>query len=171
MKSGALVLTELLVNPTLQREYVGAGVLGKFQSNNLAENGCKILIIGQISINGSVKVLDIPDLHKTSGPIFTENILSPHDTTGWGDGGIPNQNCPVSQTRNVSVLWHGDVPACPANMTRSPENARAAAQHVHDNWLCGRRCVHMRSPSTCHNPAWNPRINCCGDYREDPVDQ
>ena len=67
--------------------------MGQFKSDYLAESGLRIPILGQISINGSVELLGIPDFF--SGPRFTEDILDPYDTTGWGDGGTPNQNWTV----------------------------------------------------------------------------
>ena len=66
---------------------VGDGTVGQFLKNYLAENSRRIDILSQISINGSVKFLGIPDFHRTSGPMFIENLQAPHDTTGWGDGG------------------------------------------------------------------------------------
>ena len=71
------------VHPTAQLD-VSAVVIGQFLSNYLAKNGRRIPILGQICINGSVKCLGIPKFHRTSGPMYTENILAPHDTTGWG---------------------------------------------------------------------------------------
>ena len=101
------------VHPTAQLD-VSAGVIGQFLSDYLAENGRRIPILGQICINGSVELLGIPNFHRTSDPMYTENLLAPHDTTGWGDGGNPNQNWPLSWSRNVSVPWLGAVPECRA---------------------------------------------------------
>ena len=109
------------VHPTAQVD-IGAGTVGQFSSHYLAENGRIIPILGQISINGSVIFLGIPNLHRTSEPMFTENLLASHDTTGWGDGGTSIQNWPVlpgGTYSNVSVPWCGAVPACPACMPRS----------------------------------------------------
>ena len=75
--------------------YVSAGTMGQFSTNCLAENGRRIPILGQIPINGSVKFLGIFNFHRTSGPIFIENIRAPHDTPGWVHGGNSNQNWPV----------------------------------------------------------------------------
>ena len=48
------------IHPIAQVE-VGAGTVGEFTKNYLAKNGRRILIIGQLSINGSVLFLGIPD--------------------------------------------------------------------------------------------------------------
>ena len=48
------------IYPTAQIE-VGAGTVGELTTNYLAENGRRILIIGQISINISVQFLGIPN--------------------------------------------------------------------------------------------------------------
>ena len=103
--------------------------------------------------------------------MYTDNLLDSHDTTGWGDGGTPNQNWPFSWPRNVSAPWHDAIPGRPDYMSRIPENVCAAARRVHDDWLRGRRCTRIRSPSTSRNPVRNPRINRRGDDRVGPVDQ
>ena len=76
-------------HPTAQL-YFGDGVVGQLWSDYLAENRRRIPILIQISINGIVEILGIPDFHRTSGPMYTDNIMAPHDTTGWGYGGTPN---------------------------------------------------------------------------------
>ena len=151
------------VHPTAQVD-VGAGVVGHFLSHYLAENGRRIPIIGQISINGSVKLLGIPSFYRTSGLMFTENLLVPHFTKCWGDGGTPNQECPLYRPRKVSAPWCGSISACTAYMPMwSPENARDAVRCIRDDWICGWPCERMRSPSTSRNPVRNTRINWRGD--------
>ena len=145
--------------------------MGTLSSDYPAEIGHRIPILVQIFINGSFKLFGIHNFHITSGPMFTENLLAPHDTTGLGDGGTPNHNWPVSCPRNVSVLWRGAVPARPPYMHRSLENARAAARRVCDDWLHGRHHLRKRSPSKSRNPVQNPRIICRDDDREGPVDR
>ena len=148
---------------------IGAGVVGQFSSNYLTENGRIIPILSQICINGSVEYLVISDFHRTDGPMWVDNLLATRSS--WGDG-TPNQKWPLSQPRNVSVPWNGAVPAPPGYMPAwSPDNMCAAAHRIHDEWLCGRRCARMRSPSTSFSPVLNPRINHRGDDQEGPVDQ
>ena len=74
------------VHPTVQLD-VGSATVGHFLADYLSENGHRIPFLARISINGIVKLLGIPDLHRTSGHRFTDNLLAPHDTTGWGGGG------------------------------------------------------------------------------------
>ena len=143
----------------------------QFYSNYLAENGRRIPIISQISINGSVKLLGIPNFHRTSGPMYNDNLLAPHDTTGCGYSGTPNQNWPLSRPRNVSTPWRGAIHARPAYISRSLENARADARLVCDYWICVRHRARMRIPSTSCNPVRNPIINHHGDDWEGTVDQ
>ena len=91
------------VHPTAQVD-VGAGVVGQFLYDYLALNGHIIPIIGQISINGSVELLGIPNFF--SGPMFTENLLASHDTTGWVYGGTHIYNWTVllgEDYSNVSI--------------------------------------------------------------------
>ena len=71
------------VQPTAQVD-VGAGVVGHFLPNYLTENGCRIPIIGQISINGSVEYLGIPEFHRTGVTMWVYNLLDLHPS--WLDG-------------------------------------------------------------------------------------
>ena len=161
------------VHPTA-RVYFGTGVVGQFLSNYLAEIGHRIPILEKISINGSVELLGIPDLYRTSGPIYNDNLLDPRDTTGWGDGDTSNQNWGVQPGRpysNAAMAWGNNIPACPAFMISSLENARAAVRRVRDDCLHGRRRAHMQIPFISCKPVRNPRINCRGDDRGCPVDQ
>ena len=110
------------LHPTAQ-VYVGAGSVGQLFSDYLAENGRRIFILGQIPINGSVKLLGIPDLRRTSGTMFTDNLLALNDTTGWGDGGTSNHNwtlLPGGTYSMSSVTWSGAVPTRPAYMPLIP---------------------------------------------------
>ena len=49
---------------------------------------------------------------------------------------------------SFDVLWRRAVPACPAYISRSPENARATARRVHDYLLREHRLAHSQSIST-----------------------
>ena len=161
------------VHPTVQVD-VGSGVVGQLFSNQFSENGRIIPISGKFSINGSVELSDIPDFQRTSGPMYTENLLSPHDTTGWGDGDNSNQNWgvqPGGPYSNAAMAWGTTVPECPDYMPRSPYNARAATCRVRDDWLCGRHRALMSSLSKSCNPVRNPGINRRGDDWEGLVDQ
>ena len=82
---------------------VGAETVGQFSSYFLSENGRIIPILGQSSINGSVELLSIPIFF--SGPMFTENLLAPYDTTGWGDSGNTNQKWPVIPGGNLQQCF------------------------------------------------------------------
>ena len=94
-----------------------------------------IPILGQISINGSVEYLGIPDFHSTGGLFWADNLLAPRYT--WGEGGnTTNQNWGIQSGvtyGSVDVPWSRPIPACPGYVPRSPENARAAARHICDN--------------------------------------
>ena len=52
---------------------VVSGTMGEFTTDYFVENGCWILIIGQISINGSVPFLVITDFIRGSGLLFIPN--------------------------------------------------------------------------------------------------
>ena len=117
-------------HPTAQVD-VGAKTVGQFSNDFLAENGRRISIPGHIFIHESVKFLGIPNFHRTSEPMFIENLWAPHDNTGWRNGGTSNQNWPVIPGvayHNISVAWRGAIPDRPAYMPLSPENSCADAQ-------------------------------------------
>ena len=85
----------LKVNPKAQIE-VGAGTVGDFTTNYLAENRRRIPIIGKISINGNVQFLGIPDFVRGSGLPFIDKIQAPTVTTGWGHSDNYNKNWGVT---------------------------------------------------------------------------
>ena len=117
------------VHPTAQI-YVGTGVVGQFSYNDLAGIGHIIPIHGQISTNGSVKLLGIPNFRRTSLPMYTDNLLDPHDTTCLGDGGNYNQNWgvhPGGPYSNVATSCGTTVPDSTTYMPRTLENPRATA--------------------------------------------
>ena len=60
------------VHPKARVEVV-AGTVGEFTTNYLYENRRRILIIGQLSINGIVKFLGIPGFSRRSGCCFFPN--------------------------------------------------------------------------------------------------
>ena len=88
-----------------------------------------ILILGRISINGSVKWLGVPDFHRTGGPFWTANLLAPRSSWGYG-GTTTNQNWgikPGGPYGSVAVMWIHPVPVRPAYTPRIMEKAHATA--------------------------------------------
>ena len=65
-------------------------------TNYLAENGCRIPFIGELFINGSIKILGIPAEAWGRGFPFIESLQAPTVTSGWGDANTCNQNWGVS---------------------------------------------------------------------------
>ena len=161
------------VHPTAQ-VYFGDGGVGQFLSDYLTKNRRRIPITGRISINGSVKILGIPNFRRTSGPMYTNNLQDTHDTTGWGDSVNSNQNWgfqPGGPYSNVAMAWGTTIPAHTTYMPMSLDNLCAAACHVRDNFRRERRReIDFKGSRSC-NPVVNPRVNWRGDDREGPVDQ
>ena len=161
------------VHPT-EQIVVGVETVGQFTTQYFSENGRIIPVSRQTSVNISVELLGILADAWGCGFQFLENALVVTVPRGWGDNDTSNQNWPVipgGPYENVSVTWSGAVSDRPAYMPRSPENARAAARRIHDNYLCIRRRERMRSPSTSCKPIRNRRVNCCGYDWEGPADQ
>ena len=129
------------VHPTAKID-VGAGTVGKFTTNYLAENGCRIPIIGQLSIKGSVKLFGIPNFPETvdCGLLITCKI--PLWPLVGGDANTSYQNLGVTTVgpySNSVVAWVSTVSACPYFMPRSPENLRISTRRVCDDLCCLRR--------------------------------
>ena len=148
--------------------------MGEFTTNYLAKNERRILIIGQLSISGSVHFLGIPDLVRESRLLFIENLQAPTVPTSCIHTNISKQNWVVSPGGpyiNVTDAWGGNVPAHPDYIPRSPVNWRAASRRVCDDFLHCRCRERIRIPATSLNPIVNPMIHCSGDNQEGPVTQ
>ena len=87
-----LVLDRLLceVYPTAQVE-VPTGTVREFVTYYRAENGCRIHIIGKISINNSVQFLNVPVKAWRHGLPLIINLKDPYEATWWGSGKYYNQ--------------------------------------------------------------------------------
>ena len=157
----------------IARVDVRAGAAREFSPNYLTKSWRRVPMFSRISINGSVKWLLIPDFHRTDGPTWTDNLLAP--CTIWGDGGSTTNPNRGSQSGgysgSVSVPWNCLVRVLLVYRRRISENKRAAARRVHDNLLRGNCMACIKSPSTCHKPIKNWRINWRYDEWDDPVDQ
>ena len=161
------------IHKTAQVE-VGAGTVGQLTTNYLAENGLRIAIIGQLSINGGVQFLGIFDFFRNSGLLSTENLQAPTVPTGWAHANTSNNNWEVSPGGPYimwSVTWGSTVPSSLAYMPRIPDNPRAAVRRVCDEFLCQMRRDRMRITTTSRNPIVNPRICRCSEDQQGPVTQ
>ena len=109
--------------------------MGQFLSDYLTENVCRVPILGQISTHGSVEYLVNPDFHRTSRPMWADNLLAV--CSSWGDGGTSNKNRGVQPGGPhiiVVTAWGTTVPSCIEFMTWSPESLRVAACCVCDDF-------------------------------------
>ena len=105
------------------------GTVGDFVTNYLAENECRIHIIGQLSVNDSVYFLVVPTQAWGRGLTFLRNLQAPDKTTGWGSdnyfihawGGIM-----LNANIITNFAWGASIDASPANSPWSPINPRAA---------------------------------------------
>ena len=96
-KFGALVPTALLVKYIWQRKWMLAmRLLVNYRPSTLLKNGCRIPVIGQISINGSFELLGISDGAWGCEFLFIDNVQSPTMLSGWGDADTSNQNWGVT---------------------------------------------------------------------------
>ena len=78
------------VRPT-ERVDILDGTVGYFVTNYLAENGCQIRIIGEISVNGSVQFLGLSNQAWGSGLLYIANLLAVVEATGWVNSNDSNQ--------------------------------------------------------------------------------
>ena len=100
--------------------------------------------------------------------------MPPTVTYAWGEANTSSQNWVVSLRgpySNVTVTWGSNVPLCTDYAPRSPENPRAAARRVCDDFRRLRRCELMRRLSISCNLIVNLRFNFRGDDREGLVTQ
>ena len=129
-------------------------------SEYLIENGRRILILGQVIINGSFKYLGIPKFQKTSGPMWADNRLDPRSSWGYGD--TYNQTWGVQTGGpyiNVAMSWGTTIPAPYAYMNWSQESPRVSVHRVCDDF---RRARHRKLDcrrSRSSNPVINTRFN------------
>ena len=71
---------------------VGAETVKQFSTQQFFENGRRILVMGKNFINGSVKLLGIPDDAWGCELTFIEKFQYPTVPHGWGGAYISNQN-------------------------------------------------------------------------------
>ena len=137
-----LVLDKIIceVHPTAQVE-VTAGTVGEFETDYLAENGRRIQIIGQISVNDSVQFLGVPNQGGGSGLALICNLQAHVEATGWGSGNYSNQDWGGSifdAHSMTDVAWGASVNPRLAYFPRSPVNPRVSQSRVHNKFLCRR---------------------------------
>ena len=129
------------VHPAARVEVV-SGTAGEFLNNYLAENGCIIQIIEQLSINDSVQFLGVTAQAWGRGFTFLYNLQAPSEATGWISGHYSNQYWGGSMFNSNSiknVAWGASVDPRPAYLPWSTVNPRAARRHVcykllHQTW-------------------------------------
>ena len=100
--------------------------------------------------------------------------MPPTVTYAWGEANTYSQNWVFSLRgpySNVTVTRGSNVPSRTDYAPRSPENPRAAARRVCDDFLRLRRCELMRRLSISCNLIVNLRFNFRGDDREGLVTQ
>ena len=127
-------------------------------------------------MNESFEILGVTDPLRTNGNYWIDNILVP--IPAWGVGGtVKNLNWgsgPISRYDGVSVLCHGDVPACPVYLPRSPENTRTTACHVRDYLLRDNRMALVQSLSDSRHILRDHLVNrtdCAwGDLWDEPFE-
>ena len=130
-------------------------------------------MFGRNYMNGNVKWLSVTDFLSNDGPTWTLNFMAPYDI-GRDRGSITNPNW-VNKSwgdpGSVSIPWNCPVLVFLVYRHMILEYTRATARRVRDDILQGNHMVRTKSPSTCHNPIQNWRVNWRDYYRDGPVDQ
>ena len=88
--------------PTMQVE-ITAGTVGEFVTDYLAEDGCRIEIIGQLSVNDSIHFFGVLGQVGRIVLPFIFNLLDPVEATGWGSGKYSNQEWGGSLNKTNSM--------------------------------------------------------------------
>ena len=119
----------------------------KFTTDYLVKNGYRIPIVGELSINGSVQLLGIPDFVRNSELSFFQDLQAPTVTSGWGDADTSNKKrgvIPGGPYINIVAAWVSTVTSHLDDMPRILENLRTSAGHVRDDLRHQRRHDLMR---------------------------
>ena len=75
-------MSTIKISTRVAQVEVTAGTVGEFVTDYLAENGCIIQIIGQLSVNDSVQFLSVPDQGRGSGLLFICNLMDRIEAIG-----------------------------------------------------------------------------------------
>ena len=135
----------------------------------LAENGRRIQIIRQLSINNSIQFLGVPNQGRGSGLLFIFNLQARVEATGWVSanysnkdwgGGIFNANI------ITNVAWSDSVDPLLAYLPRSSINPRAARHRVRDEFLRRRHQERLWCQYNWRNPLVNPWVHPQDDNRD-----
>ena len=129
------------------------------------------------SINRSFEFLSVPNLLRSRGSYWIDNVLVP--IPSWGVGVTVKKlnwgSQPGGRYAGVSVPWRAAVPVCPAYLSRIPENTRATACCVRDNLLRDHRLARIQSLSDSRNILCDRLVNrkdCAwDDLWDEPVDE
>ena len=149
------------VHPTAQVE-VTAGTVRNFVNDYLAENGRRIEIIGQLSVNNSVQFWGVPNQSVGIGLPFICNLLYRVEAIGWGSGNCSNQvwgsrfNDAYSMT---NVAWVDSINPLLSYLLQSHVNPHAARHRFHNDFLCRRRQERLWHQYNWHNLLVNPRVH------------
>ena len=131
-------------HPTVLIDFI-AGTVGEFMADYLSENGCKIQIIRQLSVNSSIQCLSVPDHGRGSGLPFICSLQAFFVATGCVSANNSNQNWVgiIFNTYSMINIDRGtSVDPRLVYLLRSPFNPHAAQFRVCKNLLC-RSCQYL----------------------------
>ena len=140
----------------------------------LAENGCIIDIIGQLSVNDSVQFFGLSDQAWGSGFPFIFNVMACVGGTGWFSGNYSNQEWGWgfnNANRVTNVSWGAYVDPCPDYLPWSSVNTHATQRSIRDEFLGCRRQERLWHQYNKRNPLVNPRVHQRGKDGDSPVTQ
>ena len=138
----------------------------------LAENGRRIKIIGQLSVNDSVQFLGLSDQALVTGMPFIYNLWALSEPTGWVSANNSDQNWGISMfdaNRLTNVAWVASVNSRTAYLPRSPVNPRATWILVCDDFLSHMRQEGLRLYYNWRNPLVNTQVYRRDNFRDGPV--
>ena len=147
----------------------------RFFTEYINENGRHTQIIGEISINGSVKFIGISEIWVSGFP-YIANFWAHVESIGWVSSGVTSYNGNPGSTTiteswvgifahstvNWSENWNGSVNASPADLPRSPICPHVARRLIHEDFLNHRRNQNLWRQSNCGN-TW---VNLWGKERD-----
>ena len=118
------------------------GIVGEFVADYFSENGHRIAIIGQISVNGSVHFLLLSEQAWVIVFTYIANLVDQVEATGWGSSNNSNKirgGRFNDANRIANAAWGASTNFSPTNLPRGPVHPRAARVCIRNFFLCRRR--------------------------------
>ena len=134
---------------------IPAVTIGWFVTDNLAENGIRIAIIGGLSVNYSVQFLGLSDQSWGSVLPYISNLLDNVESTEWVSSNHFNHiwgGCFNDSNNIINDTLSASIGASCTNLSRSHGCLRACLFRIRKDFLCISHQERWWRQSNCQNP-------------------